>query len=173
MAKFILLLRILYDGLLKVLNYVSVIIIFLTSIWISADVVGRYIFNSPIPGTVELIKTGILAIVFCAIPYTLQRGRHIRTEVLVRHFPPAIIELCNALGSLIGAVIFALVCYFGWQVAWQAWLVKEFEGVQLRVPTYPSRFIMVLGSSLLVIQFIIDLVVHVRAAIGHKRGGIP
>jgi TRAP-type C4-dicarboxylate transport system permease small subunit len=163
----------LYDGLLKVLNYISVIIIFLTALWISADVIGRYFFNNPIPGTVELIKTGILAIVFCGITYTMQQKRHIRTEVLVRRFPPLLLDGCNVLGCIIGAVIFALVCYFGWEAAWKAWLVKEFEGVQLRVPTYPSRFIMVLGSGLLVIQFIIDLVGYIKNAIARKRGAVP
>ena len=38
----------LYDGLLVVLNYVSVVLIFLTAIWIFGDVVGRFIFNQPI-----------------------------------------------------------------------------------------------------------------------------
>lgn len=159
-----------YDRLLRVLNYISVIIIFLTSLWITGDVVGRYFFNSPIPGTTELIETAILAIVFFGITYTLQQGRHIRTDVLVRRFPSAVVHWSTVLGCLIGVVSFALVCKFGWEAAWKAWLVKEFEGVQLRVPTYPSRFVMVLGSGLLVIQFTIDLIKSIKRAIGRNKG---
>jgi TRAP-type C4-dicarboxylate transport system permease small subunit len=162
-----------YDRLLVVLNYISVIIIFLTALWITADVVGRYFFNSPIPGTVELVETGILGIFFFGITYTLQQGRHVRTDVLVRHFPPAVVNLCSALGCLIGAFIFAIVCQFGWEAAWKAWLVKEFEGVQIRIPTYPSRFVMVLGSGLLVIQFTIDLIKHLLVAFRGRKGLIP
>jgi TRAP-type C4-dicarboxylate transport system permease small subunit len=170
MGKLLSALRFIYDYLLLVLNYISVIIIFFTALWISADVVGRYFFNSPIPGTTELIETGILAIVFFGIAYTLQQGRHIRTDVLIRRFPPLILHLSHMLGCLIGAGIFTLVCWFGWEAAWKAWLVKEFEGVQLRVPTYPSRFVMVLGSGLLVIEFTVDLIRQLIVAMSRGKG---
>lgn len=147
-----------YNRLLVGLNYISVVIIFLTALWITGDVLGRVLFRSPIPGTTELVQVGILAIVFFGVGYTLQQGRHIRTEILVRRLPPAVVQLCTALGCVIGVVTFSLVCVFGWEQAWQAWIVQEFEGVQLQVPTWPSRFIMVLGSGLLVIQYVIDLV---------------
>lgn len=153
-----------YNRLLVGLNYISVLIIFLTAIWISADVLGRALLNRPIPGTTELVQVGILAIVFLGVGYALHQGRHIRTDVLVRRFPPAIAHLCTALGCVIGAVIFSIVCVFGWEQACQAWSVQEFEGVQLQVPTWPSRFIMVLGSGLLLIQYLIDLVKALREA---------
>jgi TRAP-type C4-dicarboxylate transport system permease small subunit len=172
MRRLLFALNYIHNHVLLFLNYISVIIIFLTALWITGDVVGRYFFNSPIPGTTELIKTGILGIVFFGIAYTLQQGRHIRTDVFLKHLPSTIIHCGNALGCLIGAIMFALVFKFGWEEAWKAWVVKEFEGVQLQVPTYPSYFIMVLGSGLLVIQFTIDLIRNVQAALSRKKSTI-
>jgi TRAP-type C4-dicarboxylate transport system permease small subunit len=163
--------RSVYVRLLIVLNYISVITIFIIALWIFGDVVGRYFLNRPIPGTTELIKTGILAIVFLGITYTLYRKKHIRTAVIVRRLPPAVGQWLNVLTSLIGMSIFVLVCIYGWEAAVKAWKVQEFEGVQLRVPTYPSRFIMVLGSGLMVIQYALDLIYSIKAAFKLKIKG--
>ena len=160
----------LYDGLLAVLNYVSVVLNFLTAIWIFGDVVGRFIFNQPIPGTTELVKTAILPIVFLGVTYTLRKDGHIRTTVLVRRLPKRVAALFTAIGSLLGMALFALMSYYGWEEAVKSWAVKEFEGIQLRVPTYPSRFVMVLGSALLVVQFGILLVQSILGMADSRSG---
>jgi len=144
-----------FDRLLEFLNYISVIAIFLTAIWIFGDVTGRFLFRQPIPGTTELVKTAILAIVFLGVAYTLKKGGHIRTTVLVRHLPYRVKLVFEIFGALLGFGIFMLLAVYGWEAAVKAWEVKEFEGVQLRVPTYPSRFIMVLGSVLMATQYMI------------------
>ncbi len=158
-----------YDTVLVSLNSVSVVLIFLAAIWIFGDVVGRFVFNNPISGTTELVKTAILPIVFLGAPYTLQKGGHIRTTVLMRHLSPRTAALFGMFSCLVGIVVFSLMSFYGWDAAMKAFLVKEFEGVQLRVPTYPSRFVMVLGSLLLVIQFAIDFSGHLGSARRGKR----
>jgi TRAP-type mannitol/chloroaromatic compound transport system permease small subunit len=60
------------------------------------------------------------------------------------------------------------MAYYGWEEAVKSWAVKEFEGIQLRVPTYPSRFVMVLGSVLLMIQFAILLVQAVLTMVNSR-----
>lgn len=152
-----------YDKLLIVLNYISVVLIFLTAIWIFGDVVGRFFFNQPIPGTTELVKTAILPIVFLGAPYTLQKHGHIRTTVLVRRMSPVNASLFGIVSCIIGIAVFSLMSIYGWEAAVKSLAVREFEGVQLRVPTYPSRFIMVIGSVLLTVQFVINLVDNLKA----------
>jgi TRAP-type C4-dicarboxylate transport system permease small subunit len=160
-----------FDRLLELLNYISVIAIFLTAIWIFGDVVGRFVLHRPIPGTTELVKTAILAIVFLGVAYTLKQGAHIRTTVLIRALSPRAKACLEVFGSFLGIVIFALLAIYGWEAAVKAWQVKEFEGVQLRVPTYPSRFIMVLGSALMVIQYGILLGRNFLILIQGREGG--
>ena len=68
-----------YDQLIIGLNYISVAVIFLMALLVFSDVVGRYFFNHPIPGTTELVKCAIIVIIFLGITYTMQQDRHIRT----------------------------------------------------------------------------------------------
>lgn len=170
MARVISALNWIFVKILTWLNYISVVLIFIMAVWIFGDVVGRFFFNQPIPGTTELVKTAILGIVFLGVAYTLHREGHIRTTVLIKRLPPKAAAAIEAAGALIGIIIFSLMVYYGWEAAMKAFAVKEFEGVQLRVPTYPSRFIMVLGSALLVIQYFINLIKHLQVLFGLKRG---
>lgn len=158
-----------YNASLVVCNYVSVILIFLMSLLVSADVIGRYLLNRPIPGTTELVKCTIIVIVFFGIPYTLQKKRHIRTTIFLTRMPPMGKLLFELTASLMCAVVFSLIIIFAWQAAWEAFLVREYDGVQLKVPVYPARFVIVIGSILFVIQSLIDLVSHVREIIGSYR----
>ncbi len=144
-------------NVLIMLNYIAVGLIFLMAIWVFCDVVGRYCFNHPIPGTTELVKCYIVAIVFLGIAYALNQNRHIRTTIVLDRLSPVAQAWCDIFASLIGALIFSGLCYFSFQEAWAAWLVREFDGVQLKVPVYPARFVIVLGSGLFVIQAVIDI----------------
>lgn len=158
-----------YNGLLIVLNYVSVVLIFLMSLLVFSDVIGRYFFNHPIAGTTELVKCTIIAIVFLGIAYTLNQKRHIRTTILLDRLPPIYQQILELLASLLCLLVFSILIIFSWQAAWEAFLVREFDGVQLKVPVYPSRFIIVLGSALLIIQSLSDVVTHARKILSHGR----
>ena len=146
-----------FTRILVVLNLISVLVIFLMALWVFCDVAGRFIFNCPIPGTTELVKCYIVATVFLGIAYTMNQQRHIRTTLIVERLPPLWRAWSEVLASLIAMAIFGALCYFAFQEAMSSWDVREFDGVQLRVPVYPARFTVVLGSGLLVIQNLIDI----------------
>jgi TRAP-type C4-dicarboxylate transport system permease small subunit len=150
-----------HKAVLISLNYVSVLVIFVMALWVFCDVTGRYVFNHPIPGTTELVKCYIVAIVFLGIAYTMHQKRHIRTTLIIDRLSPAGRAWFEMLASSIGTVIFSALFYFSLQEAWAAWLVREFDGVQLKVPVYPARFVVVIGSGLLVIQGVLDFLSQV------------
>ena len=64
MRRFFSTLKSAYDQLIIGLNYISVAVIFLMAFLVFSDVVGRYFFNHPIPGTTELVKCAIIVIIF-------------------------------------------------------------------------------------------------------------
>ena len=160
----------LWVRLLVVLNVISSIAIFLMALLVTADVVGRFVFNNPIAGTTELVRSALVAIVFLALAYTLRQGRHVRTTVILQRLSPVGVETVNIVASLIGAVMFAVMCRYSWDAAWSGWLIREYEGVQLHVPLYPVRFIVILGSGLVCLQFLINLLRSVDTLRGRRKG---
>jgi len=86
------------------------------------------------------------------MPYTLKQGRHIRTTIIIDRLPPINKAWSNIAASLIGLIIFGLLCYFSLQEAWVSFQVREFDGDQIRVYLYPSRFCISLGGFFLFFQ---------------------
>ena len=146
-----------YVKLLDMLNFISLLLIFFMAFWMCSDVVARAVFNRPFPGTSELVKSLLPAIVFLSLAYALRHERHVRVEIILDLLPPKVRGLLNAMAYFIGFIIFSAVAFYGWGPAWQGWLVREYEGVQLEIPVYPIRFICVLGAGLFSLQFLIDL----------------
>jgi len=159
-----------YFALLSLLNTSSLILIFFMAAWMCADVVARSAFNRPFPGTPELVKSLLPALVFLSLAYTLRHGRHVRVEIITQRLSRLSREVLNLVASLLGCFIFFVVMWYSWGPAWSGWLVREFEGVQLHVPVYPVRFISVLGAGLFSIQFFLDMLASVRRLINFTKG---
>ena len=145
-----------------VLNMIGVGLIFLVALWIGVDVTGRVLFNHPIAGTPEIVKTATVAIAFLCFFYTLRQGRHVRSDILERRLPEAAKKATSILRNILGAAVFAILARYAWDSAWAGYLVGEWEGMVWRIPVYPSRFVIVLGSFLLSIQYILYLARDVR-----------
>jgi TRAP-type C4-dicarboxylate transport system permease small subunit len=157
MSRLFFILHRVFIDLCKGLNYIAVAVIFLLSLWIFADVIGRYFFNHPIGGTTELVKGMIIIIVFLSMPYTWQQGSHIRTTVIMDRFSPKNKLWLEIFVCVIAILVFAIICIFSWHAAWRSWSMNEFDGTELRIPVFPSRFVVVIGAGLMVIQLISEL----------------
>lgn len=158
-----------YYRLLDILNFISLMLIFFMAFWMCSDVLARAAFNRPFPGTSELVKSLLPAIVFLSLAYALRYKRHVRVEIILDLLSSKTREILNVLAYFLGFVTFLAIAFYSWEPAWQGWLVREYEGVQLEIPIYPIRFICVLGSGLFSIQFLIDLFLSMADLIGIKR----
>jgi TRAP-type C4-dicarboxylate transport system permease small subunit len=123
---------------------VAVLFIMLVTV---ADVALRYLFNSPIKGTLDLTQMAMVITVFCAIAYAGWTGRHIVVDMIPPVFPPAVERVWMAIIDVIGAA-------FMLGIAWQSVLAtldyaKTREvSFTLHIPLYP--FLAVVGFGALV-----------------------
>jgi TRAP-type C4-dicarboxylate transport system permease small subunit len=65
------------------------------------DVVGRYLFNSPLHGGTELTEIGLAVMVFAAMPVVTWRGGHIVVDLLDRFLGPVVVKLLAVFAALI------------------------------------------------------------------------
>lgn len=150
------------------LNAVATVWIFLIMFLTTADVLGRVFFNAPITGTPELIKVSLVGIIFMQLPHTFWMNRHIRSELILSKLGPINRELFNSLAYLMGAAVFFGILVTSWSATVTSWEILEYEGEgALRVPVYPIRTIILLGSLvtsvLLTVRFIQNIRIMFRA----------
>ncbi|MCY1560059.1 hypothetical protein D9M68_971530 [compost metagenome] len=71
--------------------------------------------------------------------------------------------------ALAGLVFFAVICYGSIEGSLHAWTSNEFEGEgALRVPVWPARFVVVLGTFMASVSYLLMLLQNVDNAI-HGR----
>jgi TRAP-type C4-dicarboxylate transport system permease small subunit len=159
------------DWIARALLTVAAILAFLLSFLVCADVIGRVAFNSPVKGTPEIVSYSIVVICFLQAAYAIRSGGMIWVDAVTQHLPLKVQAACEIFGAILGVAFFGLVCWGSFDPAWHAWTSNEFEGEgALRVPAWPARFIVVLGTFLATLNYALLAVERVRSFI---RGEPP
>ncbi|WP_114417171.1 TRAP transporter small permease [Marinospirillum perlucidum] len=70
------------------------------------DVAGRYLFNNPVPGAIELTQIGLAIMVFAAMPVVTWRGGHIVVDLLDRYLPTGLVKFLSLVAALVMSVSF-------------------------------------------------------------------
>jgi TRAP-type transport system small permease protein len=130
---------------------------------ISIDAVVRYFLNHPITGTYEITEEYLMvALVFLALSNTYTHGGHVRVTLFLRFIPSSVKLPVNILFALLGTAFFALLTYGGWNIFIRAVHEREFSDGLLQYPLAPAYFLIPLGSGLLCIRLIQDIVRMIR-----------
>ena len=157
------------DWVTQALLIIAAVLAFLLCFLVVADVIGRVIFNSPVKGTPEIVSSSIVVICFLQAGYAIRSGGMLNVDAFVGKLPPGIQGWIGALGALLGALFFAFLCWASLDGAAHAWTSNEFEGEgALRVPVWPARFVIVLGTALAATSYILLMVENAALALAGK-----
>ncbi len=147
-------LEILNARVTRVLLACAAVIIFLLGFIVGADVLGRAIFNAPVKGTPEIVSMSIVIICFLLAGYSVQSGGMIYTDVVSGAFGVRGLAFAQLLSATLGIVFFALIVWGSYEPMLHAVASGEYEGEgALRVPVWPARTVVVLGSILVVTSY--------------------
>jgi len=139
----------------RALLVVAGVIIFLLGFLVVGDVVGRAVFNSPVKGTPELVSMSIVIICFLLAAYSVHSGSMIQADILVSAFGNRGRAFAHILSATLGILFFGLIVWGSFDPTAHAWFDGEYEGEgALRVPVWPARVIILLGSALVVLTYL-------------------
>lgn len=147
------------------LAYLGAVSLFVMMCLTAADVLGRYIFNSPITGTFELTEFMVLILIFSFLAHAQANKAHVTVDLILSRFPKTFrvyVELFNHIMSL------ALMVLITWIGALRALELKEVAEASpnLGIPTYPFAFFLVLGCIVMCIEYVRDLISVVKSKKG-------
>ncbi len=156
------------DWVTRALLVAAALLGFALSFIVVIDVAGRVLFNSPLKGTPEMVSISIVMICFLQAGYAIRSGGMINVDFIVVRLPVAIQSYVMAISALLGVAFFGLVCWGSFDPALHAWNSSEFEGEgALRVPAWPARFIVVVGTALAAFAYLLRAAEHFQDA---RRG---
>lgn len=101
-----------------------------------ADVLGVKLFKAPIPGAIETVAFMGVVITAFGIAYTQAEHANIQVEFFVTHLPARLRVAVSCLTSLMGIVLFALLCWQSFEYGNSLRVAGEVS-MTSRIPFYP------------------------------------
>lgn len=129
------------------------------------DVIGRAVFNSPLRGTAEIVASSIVVIAYLQVTYAIASGGMMQVTLITDLLPPWLRSLVAALTCSLGVVLFFVITWGSIDGFWTAWTAGSYEGEgALRVPTWPVRLSVLVGSALATATYVLLVARHLQAA---------
>ncbi len=130
--------------------------------WLTmAEVLGRRLFNAPVPGAIDYIEVGMAAFAFMGAAYCQRLGGHVRMDLLLTNLRGRLLWLVEALAMLVAAVYIAIIVWASAQDAWRSFDLGD-ETLDAHVPVWPSKLIVPLAMTLLELRMLVNLWGYLR-----------
>ncbi|WP_382158054.1 TRAP transporter small permease [Hydrogenophaga sp. ANAO-22] len=98
------------DGrITRVLEAIGAVALLILMVTVFIDVLGRNLFNTPLPWGTELLEMVLALMIFAIYPLLALGFGHITVDLI--QLPARLHTVQRVLGSLIGAVVFALIAW--------------------------------------------------------------
>jgi TRAP-type C4-dicarboxylate transport system permease small subunit len=119
----------------------------------SADVFSRDLFNTPIPGTIELSQYLLAVFILLGIAYTQQVKGYVEVTLLTSRLPPRARSILSIIATLLSLFIILVLVWQGWVVGIEEQTVSD----MLRIPQYPFRILVAVAAFLTCLELLIGL----------------
>ena len=130
------------------------------------EVFRRYVLNSPTIWAWELIIQMWGLLLMACGGYCYWKGGFVRVDVAYTHFPKKVKYLIGTITAILAMVCMALVFKFGWDLFYASFMRNERIGSVWASPMWTIRFWVPLGSGLMFLQAISELIKNIAALMG-------
>jgi TRAP-type C4-dicarboxylate transport system permease small subunit len=123
----------------------------------AGDVIGRYVFNKPIAGTMEISEVLMAGMVFLSWAYTQRTGGHVRVELVISRYSAQARAIANFVTLFLALVLFSAIVWQSAIIAMKC--VQEHRILRIvEIPVGPFYFLVPVGAFFLCLEFIIHMV---------------
>ncbi|MBN2063003.1 MAG: TRAP transporter small permease [Deltaproteobacteria bacterium] len=143
--------------------WVSVIVLIFMTLFITVDIIGRYVFSRPITGSIDFVVLMMVIIVFPCLAHVTTLNRHVRTDIIFNDLSKrgkGAIDIINS-----GCSVF-IIGIITWQLgARVVYIIQNPPGVTteyFQIPHYPFIAIAAVGCGLMTLELIIWFIRSIR-----------
>jgi TRAP-type C4-dicarboxylate transport system permease small subunit len=103
--------RRLMDRISKILTYIGIAFLMVMMLASVIDVLGRFFFNMPLPGSYEIVQYSMVAAVFFCFGHIQMVGGNISVEVVVDRLSRKLQDVIQFITTVVAIVLFAYFTY--------------------------------------------------------------
>ena len=149
------------ENLFNLIAATSILLLMLLAV---VQVVGRNLFNQPVPGFIDITEQAMAVFAFMGIAYCQRVGGHIRMELVISLFKGRAQWIAEFLGVLAILLVVSVLIYGGFLHFDRAWTFGD-STMDISIPTWPSKFVVPLALSLLWLRLVLQLFGYSRLII--------
>ena len=137
---------------MKFAAYISIAVVVFNLVLLCANVFMRYIFDSPIKGTSEIVTMMMAWVAYMGMAYTLLNGKHMQLEALYEKLQGKAKHIASFLIYLLATILFLFFVKASFDVFWQSWTIKEESVASVTVYVFIGKLGTFVGWVLLAVQ---------------------
>jgi TRAP-type C4-dicarboxylate transport system permease small subunit len=147
------------------LAYASSAVLFLLMLYVTAEVVMRYLFGHPLRGHLEATQLLIAPAALLAVSWLQARRGHVGMDLLHEGLPARGRAAADCLGLALALATFVALAWFSARAAMFAWEVGDTTPTAY-LPTWWSKAAVPLGLAVLCLRLAVQLGQSVAGLVG-------
>ncbi len=138
---------------------------------ITADILGKLLFNSPVVGTLELVSTWyMVAVTFLPLAHVYATRSNIVVELFTQKLSAGPRSALDAFGAALGGIYLGLLTWKGAEQAWyQTQRGEVADATFFEIPVWPTRWFLVVGCAVAALIAICHMLGDARFAATGRR----
>jgi len=125
---------------------------------ITLDVFLRFVFNAPLPASLEMSQLFEPHVVFLPMAFALATGSHVRVSLFTQHFRGRIRKWVEIFDFSIALIFFGLFFYWGWLHFWASFKINEIMLASIKLYWWTGKLAMPLGLCLITVECLYQMV---------------
>ena len=121
------------------------------------DVVLRYVFDRPIPGSLELTEFMMVIVIAFGLAYCALQKRHVRIDLVVSRLPVRAQAVMNSIANLAFLGLFVVITWRSF-FRMQSMYEGQLTSAVLFIPKFPFVILLIIGCAILCLVVLRDVI---------------
>jgi TRAP-type C4-dicarboxylate transport system permease small subunit len=158
-----------FNPIVNLLTAAAVLSLLPMMFLVAADVIGRYILNSPLPAAFEINSYFIMvAIVFFPLAYVQRHKEHVFITLFTERFSSRAKAGLEIFSLVIGFLAYGLIGVYSLERAIMATAVREYISGIIDMPIWLSKWIIPIGCLVFCVELLLDALERLPLALGRQ-----
>jgi len=145
----------------NLLNNIAALGIFVLMLTATVQILGRKLFNIPIPGYIDIAEQSIALFAFMGAAYCQRLNGHVRMELVLSQLRGRVLWFLEAFGTLVAMVLIGIMIKYGFDHFLRAWKFGD-STIDIGLAVWPSKLVVPVAFSVLWLRLLLQFVGYCR-----------
>ena len=138
----------------SVLNTASGVMIFVLVLLATFNVIGRKLFNTPLPGFIDWVEQSMAVFAFAGLAYCQRYGGHIRMDIVVQRLRGRKLWLAELTSTVLILLVTSVLIYGSWfhflrSFDFASPLWSRDSSIDIQLPLWPAKLVVPVALAIL------------------------